>query len=351
MGGFLRLLVLAAAVAGAVIWLRRGDTRIQLKLGEDEPDEPREADRRRVRELTEAVEQLRGELAAAQDTWRAGEQTDERVDALWSERDRARELEARVAKLEDSRAAEETRAERQGAQLQQMSAALDALRDEVASAHAQWQASDADRNDRIDAVRRERERAHMLEQQLAQAGRAEPSSDGWSELEPPTSFAGLVAQVRDSMPAVVLPDAALAGLGEMDEVPAAAAWAAETWRGLGALAEYAAAVNPKHADPANTDNDVLPTDWDFLRWCLDGGHPRSWPVERIGIDRARRVFPIDRGVNWSGQVVARTHLLLGDPTDPSAPIMFVHDDLRGRTGRIHIVFLGPQRLAATVAGI
>lgn len=351
MGRFLRLLVLAAAVAGVVIWLRRSDGRIQLKLGEDRPGELSDDDQRQVRELTEAVEQLRGELAAAQDQWRAGDQTDERVDALWSERDRGRELEARIAALEESQEAGAVRAQEQNAQLQRMSAALDALRDEVASAHAQWQASDADRNDRIDAVRRERERAHLLEQQLAQAGRVERSDDGWSDLEPPTSFAGLVAQVRDSMPVVVLPDAALAGLGEMDEVPAATAWAAETWRGLGALAEYAAAVNPKHADPADTDNDALPTDWDFLRWSLEGGHPRSWPVERIGIDRARRVFPVDRGVNWSGQVVARTHLLLGDPTDPGAPVMFVHDDVRGRTGRIHIVFLGPQRLAATVVGV
>ncbi len=347
MGGFLRVLVLAALAAGAVIWLRRGDGRIQLRLGEDADHDDREADRRRIRELAETVEQLRGELDAAKDAWRDQGQTDERLDTLWSERERQRELEARIAELEQARAADAARAEAEAAQLERISTALDALRDEVAAAHAQWQAGDTDREDRIDAVRQERARAFMLEQQLAQADGAKPPPPAWWELEPPTSFAELAEQVRASLPLIAFPDSALTAAAELDQSDSAQAWAAETWRGLGALSEYAARAT---RDP-NAAEAALPPEWDFTRWCREGGHPQAWPPQRIGLDRARRLFAVDRGVNWSGQVVARTHLLVGDSADAASPVLFIHDDARGRSGQIHVVFLGPQRHAASIPGI
>ena len=345
MGGFLRMLVLAALGAGAVVWLRRGGI-AQFDPHTERADAQREHDQRQLRELSEAVEQLRGELTSTQEAWQREGQADERVDALWSERERSRELESRIVALEQARAADAARAVAQAAQLEQVSAALDALRDDVAVVHSQWQAADLDREDRIDAVRRERARAYELEQRLVQADGVRPTETSWWDQDPPASFAELVEQVRSSLPLVALPQSALEAIEELDQSESAASWAAETWRGLGALAEYASLT--AQADSSGTG---LPVEWNFPRWCADGGHPQAWPSDQIGIDAQRRVFPIDREVNWSGQVVVRTHLLVGDAADPGSPIFFVHDDTRGRTGRVHVVFLGPQRQAAAMPAI
>lgn len=346
MGGFLRALALVAIAAGAVVWLRRSGF-AQLIPDDDEAEALRQSDRRQMRELAEAVEQLRGELAAAKDTWRGDGQADERVDALWSERERNRELESRIAELEQARAADAAQAEAQAAQLERISATLDALGDEVAATRGQRQSDDVDRQDQIDALRSERSRAHLLEQQLTQAQGAEPTEPAWWDLDPPASFAELAEQVRHSLPGVALPDSALAGVIELDQSKSAGDWAAQAWHGLGALAQYASLAS----EPSDGRVSGLPEDWDFSQWCLVGGDSRAWPSERIGLDRQRRVFAVDRGVNWSGRIVARTHLLVGDPTDAAAPVIFVHDDARGRTGQMHVVFLGPQRQAAAVASV
>ncbi len=147
-----------------------------------------------------------------------------------------------------------------------------------------------------------------------------------------------VGLARDGLSRVVIPDSAVEHIGDLDAAPEAAAWGRATWRALRALDAYAADAQ---------------TSAGFRDWCERSGSPLAWPPgnKRLAMTESEtvrnallpeRTFEIDPQVDPSGHIVMLAHCKIGGG-GTLVPRIYFHDDTKGRTGRVHVGFIGPHR--------
>ncbi len=142
---------------------------------------------------------------------------------------------------------------------------------------------------------------------------------------------------------LVLPGSAVQELDGIDAAPNAYAWGGTTWRGLRALAAFA------EARAAGFHGD-------FWGWCLTGP-PLGWPattkklamresetVQKNKKFKKAREFEIDTDVAASGRIHMQAHPKISEGGGDLAPRVYFHDDTAGRTGKIHVGFVGPHHL-------
>lgn len=157
-----------------------------------------------------------------------------------------------------------------------------------------------------------------------------------------TSHALLAAQMYLADLVLVHDDAAR-DLDGIDTCPQAYSWGNKTWRGLRALAAYA----------ESRRNGFRGSFWD---WCQEGG-PFAWPANskhlsmtesetvqnNTKLSRAR-VLPVSEEVDSSGQTTMLSHLKIAEGGGDLAPRVYFVDDTGGKTGKVHVGFVGPHYL-------
>ncbi|WP_157186654.1 coiled-coil domain-containing protein [Nocardia jiangxiensis] len=141
---------------------------------------------------------------------------------------------------------------------------------------------------------------------------------------------------------LVLPEAALRDLDELDATIESKAWGQTAWRGLRAL----------HAYAVDQSNGVcLGSFWD---WCAGSMNPLAWPatakklsmresytVEGNAALRGARVLPVSTTVSRDGEVYMPAHLKISTGGGNLAPRIYFHWD--PTESKIHIGFFGPHK--------
>lgn len=91
---------------------------------------------------------------------------------------------------------------------------------------------------------------------------------------------------------------------------------------------------------------------DFKHWCAQGGHAgvqisanqvamsESQNVQQRNVMESQRSFPVDPALDLSGRRVMLAHIRIAQ--GESAPRLHFLDDTRGKTGKIHIGYIGPH---------
>lgn len=142
---------------------------------------------------------------------------------------------------------------------------------------------------------------------------------------------------------LVIPQAALRDLEDLDAAPTAVAWGQTAWKGLRALHAYA---EDRAKGWANGG---------FWEWCQTSGNIRAWPAtdkklamsESESVNKSRRLralreFPVSTDVDSSGRLYMQAHLKIAEGGGNLAPRIYFHCD-DGR-GLVHVGFFGPHRL-------
>lgn len=159
----------------------------------------------------------------------------------------------------------------------------------------------------------------------------------------PTTVAEAVQRAQAQLSAYLrLPENAARDLDRIDGVPNATAWASTTWRELTALTDYARDVR-KHGFTGG-----------FWNWCVQQG---SWPAspKKLAMSEsqtvannaqmsAKRVFKVAKAVDPSGEMFMRAHLKINEGGGGLAPRVYFYDDTAGKTGQVHVGFVGPHYL-------
>lgn len=89
----------------------------------------------------------------------------------------------------------------------------------------------------------------------------------------------------------------------------------------------------------------------FYQWCKNSNHPSVLSLEMIAGTESKtvrrnpalldtRLFAVDPRVHESGWIEMMAHIKLGK--GQLAPRLHYHDDTRGRTGLVHIGYIGPH---------
>ncbi|HCG54650.1 hypothetical protein [Brevibacterium sp.] len=161
--------------------------------------------------------------------------------------------------------------------------------------------------------------------------------------EVPTSVGEAVERARVELATFLrVPESAARDLDRIDGAPNASAWASTTWRGLVALADYARDVRQRGVTGG------------FWNWCAQQG---SWPAspKKLAMSEsqtvannaqmsAKRVFKVAKAVDPSGEMLMRAHLKISEGGGDLAPRVYFYDDTAGKTGRVHVGFVGPHYL-------
>lgn len=91
---------------------------------------------------------------------------------------------------------------------------------------------------------------------------------------------------------------------------------------------------------------------DFELWCARGEHAgvqisanrvarsESQNVQQRHLMGSQRKFPVDRALDLSGRRVMLAHIRISQ--GESSPRLHFLDDTRGKTGKIHIGYIGPH---------
>ncbi|MXZ96146.1 MAG: hypothetical protein F4Y99_09495 [Acidimicrobiaceae bacterium] len=122
----------------------------------------------------------------------------------------------------------------------------------------------------------------------------------------------------------------------LDEAEDGELWARRIWRHLNSLNAYAEAKGPG-----------------FLSWCEHSGSDRAISSRCIAMSesqsvmnnpdlRKHRILPIDHVVEPNGCIEMQAHLKPVQGGGMQIPRIYFHDDTKGRTGKVHIGFIGPH---------
>jgi chromosome segregation ATPase len=162
----------------------------------------------------------------------------------------------------------------------------------------------------------------------------------WRLKPVPKTFDELVESVRSEFrSSVSLPSTAIKDIDEFKSIIGVSQLAADAWRAIGALHEYAT------LDP--------PFNGNFYDWCRYSGHAHAYPIGDVALnesettknsknkDKYSREFYVDTQVSRSGKIAMYAHVKFGG-VGQNRPRLFFHDDTGGNTGKIHIGFLGPH---------
>lgn len=179
------------------------------------------------------------------------------------------------------------------------------------------------------------ERINKAEHRAVQA--LTHAADG-SEPAKARSVQQAVDYARSNLHALSIPDeVAEAAVEALDKANKRASRGGKVMEALTALHAYA-------IDPARGGN--------FKHWCAQGGHAgvqisanqvamsESQNVQQRNVMESRRSFPVDPALDLSGRRVMLAHIRIAQ--GESAPRLHFFDDTRGKTGKIHIGYIGPH---------
>lgn len=163
----------------------------------------------------------------------------------------------------------------------------------------------------------------------------------------PSSIADALDQARTLLARVVIPAGVEHDIEDLDANESGAAWASLIWAGLRALHVYS------EAD----------FNGDFWMWCQTSGQLWAWSASRKKLAmtesetvqnnprlREQRRLPVSTDVDPSGRVLMYAHLKIAEGGGDLAPRVYFHDDTRGKTGKIHVGFVGPHRFMENTKG-
>ena len=143
-------------------------------------------------------------------------------------------------------------------------------------------------------------------------------------------------EMAKRLPHIEIHEEAPVEIDRLDESEDSELWARRTWRHLNSLNAYAEAKGPG-----------------FPSWCENSGSDRAISSRFIAMSesqsvmnnpelRKHRTLPIDRAVEASGYVEMQAHLKPVQGGGMQIPRIYFHDDTKGRTGKVHIGFIGPH---------
>jgi hypothetical protein len=89
-----------------------------------------------------------------------------------------------------------------------------------------------------------------------------------------------------------------------------------------------------------------------MLWCQTRGDystqkiamNESDPTQKDHTLRSKRVFEVSTDLDVQGMKLMLSHVKIQLRGGPQIPRLFFHDDTKGRTGKIHIGFIGPHFL-------
>ena len=172
-------------------------------------------------------------------------------------------------------------------------------------------------------------------------------TDEIAEAEAQFTVAGVIEMARDRCDRVELPDPALREIDTLDADEKAADWARELWKAMRALNAYA------------EESEFF--QGGFWEWCEHSNSEHNlWPAtpKKLAMKESDTVrndsrlwrmrrFLVDSRVSPNGYQHMEAHLKIAEGGGQHIPRLYFHDDAKGRTGQIHIGFLGPHRLVQT----
>jgi len=157
---------------------------------------------------------------------------------------------------------------------------------------------------------------------------------------------GVIEIARDECDRVAIRDSTPKELEALEADEKSADWAREILRGLRALQAYA--EEAEHFTGG------------FWEWCEHSNNPATWnaspqklamsesdTVKNDGRLWRMRRFPIDTAVEPNGYKHMEAHLKIAEGGGQHIPRLYFHDDVKGRTGQVHVGFIGPHRLVPT----
>ncbi|WP_430784539.1 hypothetical protein [Actinoplanes sp. G11-F43] len=217
-------------------------------------------------------------------------------------------------------------------------AAEQVAREQVEDVRLQWELGEIELNDLERDNDRLQARVRWLESQLAThqvhvAGQETPD-----RIVPPGQVVEVLELAAARLPHLVIGPTADAAAG-LDVHPQAERWALKVWQALTALNAYAA------ARAAGTWRNS------FLAWCQEppsGGIavPATWVAlsesETTGTTprlRESRTFPVPAVVDPARRVFMQAHVKIQQGGSP-CPRLHFHDDTGGRTGQVHVGYVG-----------
>lgn len=164
------------------------------------------------------------------------------------------------------------------------------------------------------------------------------------EAPPAATLSGVIEVAREQCELVEIHQAAPREIDALEADEGADVWARELWKGLRALNAYAG--ESEHFSGG------------FWEWCEHSNHQDNvWPASEkklamsesdtvrnnARLNKARN-FNIDRKVEPRGYIHMYAHLKIVEGGGQHIPRLYFHDDTGGRSGKIHIGFIGPHRL-------
>ena len=263
---------------------------------------------------------------------------------------------ARVAELErelevaqtEHRAASES-VERLEAELETAKSELSAATSEHNDTLAELQRQVAELQDSLSDVKEENHKLSLRNEsyQAVLTERATATLEELEELgiEPDTklTISGVIEMAREQLDRVQIHDAAPKEIEAMEADEKSGDWAREILRGLEALQAYA-----EEAEHFTGD---------FWVWCERSHHPSTWYASEKKLamkesDTVRnsaklwklRRFNVSREVEPQGYKHMEAHLKISEGGGQHIPRLYFLDDTKGRTGNVHVGFIGPHRL-------
>jgi hypothetical protein len=160
--------------------------------------------------------------------------------------------------------------------------------------------------------------------------------------EPPDTVSTIeeAIEMARMLDGVVVHPGAPKDIEKLESAVNAGSWAGSIWRALRALDAYA-------ADAAGADG--------FYNWCKMGESPWSWPAtpKKLAMSeseavmaspglRGARILPVDVAVSPTGTTEMQAHIKIAEGGGPLAPRIYFYDDTAGKTGKMHVGFIGPH---------
>ncbi len=323
---------LAALAAPAFGWLSEAAAReLAAYLIEHEPAEIR-AD---IAQAAEHLAQIRERLLTLVEQEPVSPPDTERVAALEraasSLQQQLDERDARIARTDEEHVAERVR-----------------LIEERQAADARIGELEAELSEAVQAANRLRAKsdsyaAALIERDSAPADLAEEIAEAESQF----TITGVIEMAREKCARVALPDAALKEIDVLDADEKSADWARELWKGLRALNAYAEESEFfqggfwEWCEHSNSEHNLWPATPKKLAMSESDTIMNSGPLRRT------RRFYVDSGIDPSGYIHMQAHMKISEGGGQHIPRLYFHDDAKGKTGAMHVGFIGPHRLVPT----
>ena len=323
---------LAALAAPAFGWLSEAAAReLAAYLIEHEPAEIR-AD---IVQAAEHLAQIRERLLVLVEQEPVSPPDTERVAALEraasSLQQQLDERDARIARSDEAHVAERVR-----------------LIEERQAADARVGELEAELSEAVQAANRLRAKsdsyaAALIERDSAPADLAEEIAEAESQF----TITGVIEMAREKCARVAVPNAALKEIDVLDADEKSADWARELWKGLRALNAYAEESEFfqggfwEWCEHSNSEHNLWPATPKKLAMSESDTIMNSGPLRRT------RRFYVDSGIDPSGYIHMQAHMKISEGGGQHIPRLYFLDDAKGKTGAMHVGFIGPHRLVPT----